>query len=141
MLSEVKDAEACRCRDKPAEATDAVFRLVKREGNAHQCGHADDVLEHNKQHTSTVVEAGVKEVVTKAIEWPSTDAGRPGLASSQRKPGKSAVAERVSYAQRVGRPRKALPVQCPRFEGVPAVTKGLWYFHRCLVVFGMWPEE
>ena len=108
---QVEDAEACRCRDKPAEATDAVFRLVIREGNVHRCEHVDDVLKHNKQHTSTVVEAGVEEVVTKAVEWPSTDAGRPGLASSQRKPGKSAVAERVSYVQRVGRPRKALPVQ------------------------------
>ena len=96
---QVEDAEACRYRDKPVEATDAVFRLVIREGNVHRCEHVDHVLEHNKQHTSTVVEAGVEEVVTKAIEWPSTDAGRPGLASSPRKPGKSAVAERVSYVQ------------------------------------------
>ena len=95
VLSEVEVAEACRRRDKPAEATDAVFRLIMCDSNVHRCGHANSVLEHDKQHTSTGVEAGVEEAVTNVIVWPSTDAGRPGLASSQRTPGKSAVAERA----------------------------------------------
>ena len=105
MLNEDEVAEAYRRCDKPAEATDAVFRLVIRESNVHRCKHANNVFEHNKQHTSTGVEAGVEEAVMNIIEWPFTDAGRPGLASSKRTPGKSAIAERVSYAQRVGRPK------------------------------------
>ena len=95
MLGEIEVAEACRRRNKPAEATDAVFRLVIYENKVHRCRHANGVLEHNKQHTSTGVEASVEEVVTNVIVWLSTDAGRPGLASSKRTPGKSAVAERV----------------------------------------------
>ena len=78
---EVEDAEACRCLDKSAEATDVVFRLVKRDSNVHRCGHANSVPEHNKPHTSTGVEAGVEKTVKNVIVWPSTDAGRPGLAS------------------------------------------------------------
>ena len=92
----MEGTEACRSRDKPAEATDVVFRLVMCDSNVHRCGQANSVLEHDKPHTSTGVEAGVEEAVTNVIDWPSTDAGRPGLASSKRTPGKSAVAERVS---------------------------------------------
>ena len=87
VLSKVEGTEACRGRDKPVEATDVVFRLVMRDSNVHRCGQANSVLEHNKPHTSTVVEAGVEEAVTNVIVWPSTDAGRPGLASSMRTPG------------------------------------------------------
>ena len=95
MLSEVEGTEACHSRDKLAEATDVVFCLVRCDSNVHWCGQADGVLEHDKPHTSTSVEAGAEEAVANEIERPSTDAGRPGLALSKRTPGKSAVAERV----------------------------------------------
>ena len=96
MLSEMEGTEACHSRDKPAEATDVVFRLVMCDSNVHRCGQANSVFEHDKPHASTGVEAGVEEAITNVIDWLSTDAGRPGLASSKRTPGKSAVAERVS---------------------------------------------
>ena len=87
VLSKVEGTEACRSRDKPAEATDVVFRLVMRDSNVHRRGQADSVLGHSKPHTSTGVEAGVEEAVKNVIVWPSTDAGRPGLASLKRTPG------------------------------------------------------
>ena len=94
------------------EATDVVSRLVMRDSNVHRCGQANSVLEHNKPHTSTVVEAGVGEAVTNVIVWPSTDAGRPGLASSRRTPGNICRCRIRKRIQRVGRSeREALPVQ------------------------------
>ena len=124
VLSKAESTKACRNRDKPAEATDVVFRLVKRDSNVHRCGHANSVPEHNKPHTSTGVEAGVEKTVKNVIVWPSTDAGRPGLASSKRTPGNICRCRTRKDVQRVGRSEWTLPVQCPRFEVVPAVTKG-----------------
>ena len=96
VLNEMGGTEACRSRDKLAEATDIVFRLVMRDSNVYRCGQANSVLEHDKPHASTGVEAGVEEAVTNVIDWLSTDAGRPGLASLKGTPGKSDIAERVS---------------------------------------------
>ena len=123
VLSKVEGTETSRSRDKPAEATDVVFRLVMSECNVHRCGQASSVLEHSKPHTSTGVEAGVEEAVMNVIVWPSTDAGRPGLASLKRTPGSICHCRTRKYVQRVGRSEWTLPVQCPRFEVVPAVTK------------------
>ena len=111
VLSKVESTKACRSRDKPAEATDVVFRLVKRDSNVHRCGHANSVLEHNKPHTSTGVEAGVEKTVKNVIVWPSTDAGRPGLASSKRTPGNICRCRTRKDVQRVGRSEWTLPVQ------------------------------
>ena len=45
VLSRVEDAETCRSRDKSAEATDVVFRLVTRDSNVHRRGQANSVLD------------------------------------------------------------------------------------------------